>query len=85
MKEFIEFIAKQLVDNPDKVNVEETNPDDHTVELNLKVDKNDIGKVIGKHGNTVNAMRTLLYAVGAKAKHRATLQIVEEFKKPENK
>ena len=77
MKEFIEYIAKQLVDNPDKVSVEETTPDEHTIELNLKVDKSDLGKVIGKHGNTVNAMRTLLTAVGAKEKHRATLQIIE--------
>ena len=77
MKEFIEFIAKQLVDNPDKVSVEETTPDEHTIELNLKVDKSDLGKVIGKHGKTVNAMRTLLTAVGAKGKHRATLQIIE--------
>ncbi len=77
MKEFIEFIAKQLVDNPDKVSVEETTPDEHTIELNLKVDKSDLGRIIGKHGNTVNAMRTLLTAVGAKGKHRATLQIIE--------
>ena len=77
MKEFIEFIAKQLVDNPDKVSVVETTPDEHTIELNLKVDKSDLGKVIGKHGDTVNAMRTLLTAVGAKEKHRATLQIIE--------
>ncbi len=77
MKEFIEIIAKKLVDNPDNVSVEETTPDEHTIELKLKVDKNDIGKVIGKHGNTVNAMRTLLIAVGAKGKRRATLEIVE--------
>ncbi len=77
MKEFIEFIAKQLVDNPDKVSVEETTPDEHTIDLKLKVDASDLGKVIGKHGDTVNAMRTLLYAVGAKEKHRATLQILE--------
>ncbi len=85
MKEFIEFIAKRLVDKPDNIIVEETTPDEHTIELNLKVDQSDIGKVIGKHGNTVNAMRTLLTAVGAKGKHRATLQIVEEINKTENK
>ena len=85
MKEFIEYIAKQLVDNPDKVSVEETTPDEHTIELSLKVDQSDLGKVIGKHGNTVNAMRTLLIAVGAKEKHRATLQIIEEFNKTGNK
>ena len=77
MKEFIEFIAKQLVDNPDKVSVEETTPDEHTIELKLKADKSDLGKLIGKHGNTVNAMRTLLTAVGAKGNHRATIQIIE--------
>ncbi len=77
MKEFIEFIAKQLVDNPDKVSVEVTTPDEHTIELNLKVDKSDIGKVIGKHGNNINAMRTLLYAVGGKEHRRVTLQILD--------
>jgi hypothetical protein len=77
MKEFIEFIAKQLVDNPDKVSVEVTTPDEHTIELNLKVDKSDIGKVIGKHGNNINAMRTLLYAVGGKEHLRVTLQILD--------
>ncbi len=77
MKEFIEFIAKQLVNNPDKVSVDVTTPDEHTMELNLKVDKSDIGKVIGKQGNTINAMRTLLYAVGGKENRRVTLQILD--------
>ena len=77
MKEFIEFIAKQLVDKPDNVIVEETTPDEHTIALTLKVDKSDMGKVIGRHGNTANAMRTLLIAVGAKENHRATLEIIE--------
>lgn len=78
MKEFIEYIAKQLVDEPEKVIVEETAPDEQTIELTLKVDGKDIGKVIGKKGKNVQAMRTLLNAVGAKGKHRATLQILEE-------
>ena len=77
MKEFIEFIVKQLVDNPDKVIVEEITHDEHTIEINLKVDKSDIGKVIRKHGRNVNAIRTLLTAVGAKEHRRATLQILE--------
>ena len=85
MKEFIEFIVKQVVDNPDKVIVEETAPDENTIELKLKVDKSDIGKVIGKHGRNVNAIRTLLTAVGAKGKHRATLEILEQFNKTVNK
>ena len=79
MKEFIEYIAKQLVDKPDNVSVEQTTPDEHTIELKLNVDKSDIGKVIGKRGRNVNAMRTLLTAVGAKGGHRATLQISDDL------
>ena len=78
MKEFVEFIVKQIVDNPDKVVVEETTPDEHTIKFNIKVDESDIGKVIGKHGKNINAIRTLLYAVGAKGKHRAILALVED-------
>ena len=81
MKEFIEYIAKQLVDHPDKVIVEETTPDENTIELTLKVDKTDIGKVIGKHGNTVNAMRALLIAVGGKEHHRVVLKIFDPDEK----
>ncbi len=81
MKEFIEYIAKQLVDHPDKVIVEETTPDENTIELTLKVDKTDIGKVIGKQGNTVNAMRALLIAVGGKEHHRVVLKIFDPDEK----
>ena len=81
MKEFIEFIAKRLVDNPDKVSVEEITPDEHTIELTLKVDESDIGKVIGKHGNTVNAMRALLAAVGGKEHRTITLKIFDSIDK----
>ena len=78
MKEFIEYIAKQLVDKPDNVIIEETNPDETTIALTLKADKDDIGKVIGKHGQHAQAMRTLLIAVGAKGGHRTTLQILDK-------
>jgi predicted RNA-binding protein YlqC (UPF0109 family) len=81
MKEFIEYIAKQLVDHPDKVIVEETTPDENTIELTLKVDKTDIGKVIGKQGNTVNAMRALLSAVAGKEHHRVILKIFDPDEK----
>ncbi len=76
MKEFIEYIAKQLVDKPDNVSVEQTTPDEHTIELKLKVDSSDIGKVIGMQGRNLSAMRTLLTAVGVKEGHRATLHIL---------
>ena len=77
MKEFIEYIAKQLVDNPDKVSVEEIITDEYTIVVNLKVDKSDMGKIIGKQGNNVNSMRTLLIAVGAKGRHKTKLEIIE--------
>ncbi len=77
MKEFIEYIAKQLVDKPDNVSVEETTPDEHTIELYLKVDESDIGKVIGKQGKNVNAMRTLLIAAGGKEHHKTILHILQ--------
>ena len=80
MKELIEYIAKHLVDHPDKVIVEETTPDENTIELTLKVDKTDMGKVIGKQGNTVIAMRALLIAVGGKEHHRVVLKIFDPDK-----
>jgi predicted RNA-binding protein YlqC (UPF0109 family) len=77
MKEFIEFIAKHLVDMPDNVVVEEAMPDDHTVEVKLTVGADDVGKVIGKSGKTAQSMRTLLTAVAAKEGKRASLKIVD--------
>lgn len=77
MKEFIEFIAKHLVDAPDSVVLEETMPDEKTVELTLKVGADDVGKVIGKQGKTAQAMRTLLTAIAAKDGKRAILKILD--------
>ena len=75
MKEFVEYIAKQLVDNPDAVVVEEKLTEDKKLVLSLKVQADDIGKVIGKQGKTAQAMRTLLTAVSAKEGKRAVLEI----------
>ncbi|MDX9923942.1 MAG: KH domain-containing protein [Ignavibacteriaceae bacterium] len=77
MKEFIEFISKHLVDNPDSVTVEQTAPDEKTIELTLKVGADDVGKVIGKQGKTAQAMRTLLTAIAAKDGKRAILKILD--------
>lgn len=77
MKEFIEFIAKHLVDNPDSVSLEEASPDEKTIELTLKVGADDVGKVIGKQGKTAQAMRTLLTAIAAKDGKRAILKILD--------
>ncbi len=77
MQEFVEFISKHLVDYPDKVLVEVKSEEEKRVVFALKVDANDIGKVIGKQGKTAQAMRTLLTAVAAKEGKRAILEIVD--------
>lgn len=77
MKEFIEFIAKHLVDEPDSVVVEEARPDEKTIELTLRVGSDDVGKVIGKSGKTASSMRTLLTAIAAKEGKRAMLKILD--------
>ena len=76
MKELMKYIAQAMVDDPTKVEVEEIEGH-HSYVLKLKVAKADLGKVIGKMGNTVQAMRLILNAVAAKAKKRAVLEIVE--------
>ena len=77
MKEFIEFIAKHLVDSPDQVNVDEKESEDNKITLSLKVQSDDVGKVIGKQGKTAQAMRTLLTAIAAKDGKRAMLEILD--------
>lgn len=77
MKEFVEFIAKHLVDYPDGVIIEEKAPEGNKIVLTLKVQAEDIGKVIGKQGKTAQAMRTLLTAVSAKEGKRAILEILD--------
>jgi predicted RNA-binding protein YlqC (UPF0109 family) len=76
MKEFIEFLAKNLVDDPDSVRVDESE-EDNKVMLKLHVSKNDLGKVIGKQGRTAKSMRTLLTAVAAKHNKSGHLEIDE--------
>ncbi len=75
-KELIEYIAKSLVDNPDAVRVSEIEGEQTSV-LELKVAKEDLGKVIGKQGRTARAMRTILGAASTKAKKRSVLEILE--------
>lgn len=76
MKKIIQIIAQALVDQPDLVFVTEIGGANTSI-LELKVAKEDIGKVIGKQGRTAGAIRTLLSAVSAKEKKRAVLEIVE--------
>ncbi len=76
MKELIEYIAKSLVDNPEEVSVTELEGEQTTV-IELKVAKEDMGKIIGKQGRTAMAIRTILGAASTKIKKRSVLEILE--------
>lgn len=76
MKEFVEYIAKQLVDQPDQVTIEEETNEDKIL-LKLKVAQPDIGKVIGKKGRTAFALRTLVAAVGKKQGKKVMLEVLD--------
>jgi predicted RNA-binding protein YlqC (UPF0109 family) len=76
MKDLISYIAQALVDRPEEVSVTEVEGNQTSV-LELKVAKEDLGKVIGKQGRTARAMRTILGAASAKIKKRTVLEIIE--------
>jgi hypothetical protein len=76
MKDLIEEVAKALVDNADGVSVREVVGATTTV-YELSVDKSDIGKIIGKSGRTLRALRTILGAVGSKINRKVILEILE--------
>ncbi len=76
MKELVTYMAKALVDNPEQVEVSEIEGEQTSV-IELKVAKEDLGKVIGKQGRTAKALRTILSAASTKAKKRSVLEILE--------
>jgi uncharacterized protein len=76
MKELITYIAKALVDKPEEVTVTEIEGEQTSV-IELKVAKEDLGKVIGKQGRTARAMRTILSAASTKIRKRSVLEIIE--------
>ncbi len=76
MKELIKYISQALVDNPDQVEVTEVIGEQTSV-IELRVAKEDLGKVIGKQGRTAKAIRTILSATSAKVHKRAVLEIIE--------
>lgn len=75
-KDFLEHVVKSLVDNPDAVKIDRV-VDEMGVLLTLDVDPNDMGKIIGRSGNTAKAIRTLLRVVGMKNNARVNLKINE--------
>jgi len=75
-QEFLDFVVKRLVDNPDDVQVERT-IDEMGVLLTLKVNPKDMGQIIGREGQTARSLRTLLRVIGAKNNARVNLKIFE--------
>ena len=76
MKAFIEFVVKALVDYPEQVEIREVDGD-RVVVFELRLNQTDIGKVIGKSGRTITAIRTLLTSAAAKQGKRAMIEIIE--------
>ena len=76
MKELLELIARSLVDRPDDVSVAEVESEQSTV-LELRVAREDLGKVIGKQGRTARSIRTILASAGMKLQKRIVFEIIE--------
>ena len=76
IKELVSFLAKALVDIPDDVTVNEVVGEQTSV-VELRVNKEDMGKIIGKQGRTARAIRTVLTAAATKARKRVVLEIIE--------
>ena len=76
LKQFLENIIKQIVDNPDQVKITEVNGETVCI-YEIELASSDHGKVIGKHGQNAHSIRTLLGAVAAKSNKRAILEIID--------
>jgi predicted RNA-binding protein YlqC (UPF0109 family) len=77
VREYLEFVAKQLVDEPESVRVEEADGEDGALVLRLHVAKDDVGKVIGRQGRIARALRTVVRAGAMRHGRRTLLEIVE--------
>ena len=77
MKELLEYMVKELVDNPDDVDIEEEEEDEKTIIFKLNVAGEDLGKVIGKKGRTANALRVVMRAASAKRGKSSIVKIID--------
>ncbi|MES0341286.1 MAG: KH domain-containing protein [Candidatus Humimicrobiaceae bacterium] len=77
VKELLEYMVKELVDNPDDVDIEEEEEDEKTIIFKLKVAEEDLGKVIGKKGRTANALRVVMRAASAKRGKSSIVKIID--------
>jgi predicted RNA-binding protein YlqC (UPF0109 family) len=78
LRGLLEFVAQSLVTKPEAVEVSESQSEDDAAVLELRVDKEDLGRVIGKQGRTAKSLRTLLNAAAARANRKVILEIIEE-------
>jgi uncharacterized protein len=77
VRELLEFLARALVDSPDRVKIEEFEEDDGTLVLELSVADDDYGQIIGRGGRTAQALRTVIKAAAVKDNRRVLVDIVE--------
>jgi len=77
VKDLIEFLARALVDHPDDVSVESFEEDDGTIVYEVRVAEDDVGKVIGRSGRTVNAVRAVVRAAAMREGRRVLVDVVD--------
>lgn len=77
MEDLLEYLARALVDEPDEVSVERFEEDDGTIVLELHVSEDDVGKVIGRGGRTVNALRSVIRASAVKEGRRVLVDVID--------
>ena len=77
MKELVQHLARYLVNNPDAVDVKETQGDTASI-LELRVAREDLGRIIGKQGRTAKSIRTILNAAASRTNRKVVLEIVED-------
>jgi uncharacterized protein len=77
VKDLVEYLTKALVDRPDDVSVEEFEEDDGTIVFEVEVADDDVGKVIGRNGRTINALRTVIRASAVRHNRRVLVDVVD--------
>ena len=77
MKDLVEYLAKALVDSPADVRVDEFEEDDGTIVFEVEVAEDDVGKVIGRNGRTINALRTVIRASAVRHNRRVLVDVVD--------
>jgi predicted RNA-binding protein YlqC (UPF0109 family) len=77
MRDLVEYLTKALVDRPDEVSVEEFEEDDGTIVFEVELADDDVGKVIGRNGRTINALRTVIRASAVRHNRRVLVDVVD--------